>query len=77
MKKPKKRKVPPKYTDGLSAAEKKKREAELRRRMASKAPDYSPLATDFDASGKRRKTKTSKHTTKYKKMFGRRKNAKK
>jgi len=72
MKKPKKRKVPKKYTDGLSAADKKRREEEIRARMKSKKPSYAPLATDFDASGNRRKTKTSKHTTKYKKMYGKR-----
>lgn len=70
MKKPKKRKVPKKYTAGLSPAEKKRREAELRSRMKSSNPSYSPLASDYTASGKLRKTKTSKHTTAYKKKFG-------
>lgn len=70
MKKPTKRKVPAKYTKGLSPADKKKREAELRRRMASKSPSYAPLATDYGKDGKLRKTKTSKHTSKFKKRFG-------
>jgi hypothetical protein len=70
MKKPTKRKVPAKYTKGLSPADKKKREAELRRRMASKNPSYAPLATDYGKDGKLRKTKTSKHTSKFKKRFG-------
>jgi len=70
MKKPKKRKVPKKYTAGLGASDKKQREEELRSRMKSKNPSYAPLSTDFDKSGKLRKTKTSKHTTEYKKKFG-------
>lgn len=70
MKKPKTRKVPRKYTAGLNPADKKKREAEIRSRMKSKSPSYAPLSTDFGKDGKLRKTKKSKHTTKFKKRFG-------
>ena len=66
----KKRKGPKKYTAGLSPADKKKREAEIRRRAASSSPSYAPMPTDYGKDGKLRKTKTSKHTTKFKKKFG-------
>lgn len=65
-----KRKVPKKYTAGLSSTTAAKRKAEIRARAKSANPSYAPLPGDKTASGKQRKTKTSKHTAAFKKKFG-------
>lgn len=72
-----KRKVPKTYTAGLSSSTAAKRKAAIRARSASANPSYAPLPGDKTASGKQRKTKTSKHTTAYKRKFGGKRGAKK
>jgi hypothetical protein len=69
----KKAKVPAKYLAGLSPAEKAKRKKEIERNRKKKDDDPSAykFKTDFTASGKRRKTKESKYTKKFKKTYGR------
>ena len=71
-KKKKKTKVPAKYLAGLSAADKakKKKEIERNRKKSPKDPSAYVFPSDFDKHGKRRKTKKSVHTKKFKKMFG-------
>ena len=68
----KKLKVPKKYLAGLSAADKAKRRKEIERNRKKSTKDKSAykFATDFDAKGKRRKTKLSKYTKAFKKRFG-------
>ena len=39
-------------------------------RKSSKDPSAYKFATDFTAGGKRRKTKESKHTKKFRRMYG-------
>jgi len=71
-KKKPKRKIPAKYLSGLSAEDKKKRRKEIQRnaKKSSKDPSAYDFSTDFNKRGTRRKTKTSVHTKKFKKMFG-------
>ena len=71
-KKKKKPKIPAKYLAGLSAADKakKKKEIERNRKKSPKDPSAYVFPSDFDKRGKRRKTKESVHTKKFKKMFG-------
>tara|TARA_R100000234_G_scaffold115460_1_gene91492 strand:- start:5983 stop:6249 length:267 start_codon:yes stop_codon:yes gene_type:complete len=68
----KKLKIPKKYLAGLSAKEKAKRRKEIERNRKKSPSDSSAykFATDFDAKGKRRKTKLSKHTKAFKRRFG-------
>ena len=68
----KRAKVPKKYLAGLSAKEKAKRRKEIERNRKKSPSDSSAykFATDFDAKGKRRKTKISKHTKAFKRRFG-------
>ena len=71
-KKRKKSKVPAKYLAGLSPAEKAKRKKEIERNRKKSPSDPSAysFSTDFTSGGKRRKTKESKYTKKFKKIFG-------
>ncbi len=71
-KKRKKAKVPAKYLAGLSPAEKAKRKKEIERnrKKSPKDPSAYSFSTDFTSGGKRRKTKESKYTKKFKKVFG-------
>ena len=49
---------------------KKKKEIERNRKKSPKDPSAYVFPSDFDKRGKRRKTKESVHTKKFKKMFG-------
>ena len=71
-KKKKKRKIPAKYLAGLSSAEKAKRKKEIERNRKKSASDPTAynFPTDKTKSGKRRKTKESKHTKAFRKIFG-------
>ena len=71
-KKRKKPKVPAKYLAGLSSAEKAKRKKEIERnrKKSPRDPSAYKFSTDFTSSGARRKTKESKYTKKFKKVFG-------
>ena len=71
-KKKTKRKIPPKYLKGLSSAEKAKRRKEIQRNApkADNAPSAYKFSTDFDKKGKRRKTKESVYTKRFRKMYG-------
>jgi|TARA_R100001086_G_C11696879_1_gene220204 23S rRNA maturation mini-RNase III len=71
-KKKKKVKIPKKYLAGLSGKELAKRKKEINKnaRKSSKDPSAYKFATDFTAGGKRRKTKESKHTKKFRRMYG-------
>ena len=57
----------------MSVKTKKARDAEFERRTKMSDDDpavYKPAPGDLDKSGKLKKTKPSKHTLKFKKMFG-------
>ena len=71
-KKKTKRKIPPKYLKGLSSAEKAKRRKEIQRNAPKADNDQSAykFSTDFDKKGKRRKTKESVYTKRFRKMYG-------
>ena len=71
-KKKNKRKIPPKYLKGLSSAEKAKRRKEIQRNApkADNDPSAYKFSTDFDKKGKRRKTKESVYTKRFRKMYG-------
>ena len=71
-KKKTKRKIPPKYLKGLSSAEKAKRRKEIQRNApkADNDPTAYKFSTDFDKKGKRRKTKESVYTKRFRKMYG-------
>ena len=71
-KKKTKRKIPPKYLKGLSSAEKAKRRKEIQRNApkADNDPSAYKFSTDFDKKGKRRKTKESVYTKRFRKMYG-------
>ena len=71
-KKKTKRKIPPKYLKGLSSADKAKRRKEIQRNApkADNDPSAYKFSTDFDKKGKRRKTKESVYTKKFRKMYG-------
>lgn len=64
-------KIPAKYLAGLSPSEKVKRKKEINRnrKKADDDPSAYQFSTDFKG-GKRRKTKPSVYTTKFKKQFG-------
>ena len=66
------KKIPEKYLAGLSGKQRAKRRAEIERnsQKTEDNPSAYKFATDFLPSGKRRKTKTSVHTKKFKRMFG-------
>ena len=66
------KKIPETYLAGLSAAEKAKRKKEILKnaKKSPKDPSAYAFATDRTPSGKLRKTKTSKHTKAYRKMYG-------
>ena len=66
----KKRKVPKKYTAGLSSDVAAKRRAAIRARAKSGFGVYSELPGNITKSGKRKKTKESKHTKAFRKKFG-------
>lgn len=68
----KKSKIPKKYLAGLSTIEKAKRKKEIEKNRKKKENDPSAykFATDFTKTGKRRKTKESKHTKKFRSMYG-------
>tara|TARA_R100001440_G_scaffold10266_5_gene18794 strand:+ start:2198 stop:2476 length:279 start_codon:yes stop_codon:yes gene_type:complete len=71
-KKKTKRKIPPKYLKGLSSTEKVKRRKEIQRNApkADNDPSAYKFSTDFDKKGKRRKTKESVYTKRFRKMYG-------
>tara|TARA_B100001939_G_scaffold113840_1_gene98399 strand:+ start:1679 stop:1957 length:279 start_codon:yes stop_codon:yes gene_type:complete len=71
-KKKTKRKIPPKYLKGLSSTDKAKRRKEIQRNApkADNDPSAYKFSTDFDKKGKRRKTKESVYTKKFRKMYG-------
>ena len=71
-KKKTKRKIPPIYLKGLSSAEKAKRRKEIQRNApkADNDPSAYKFSTDFDKKGKRRKTKESVYTKRFRKMYG-------
>ncbi len=71
-KKKTKRKIPPKYLKGLSSADKAKRRKEIQRNApkADNDPSAYKFSTDFDKKGKRRKTKESVYTKRFRKMYG-------
>ena len=71
-KKKTKRKIPPKYLKGLSSAEKAKRRKEIQRNApkADNDPSAYKFSTDFDKKGKRRKTKESVYTKRFRKIYG-------
>jgi len=71
-KKKTKRKIPPKYLKGLSSTDKSKRRKEIQRNApkADNDPSAYKFSTDFDKKGKRRKTKESVYTKKFRKMYG-------
>ena len=57
----------------MSVKTKRARDAEFERRTKMSDDDpavYEPAPGDLDKSGKLKKTKPSKHTQKFKKMFG-------
>ena len=68
----KKPKIPKKYLAGLSSSEKAKRKKEINKNRKKKENDPTAykFSTDFTKSGKRRKTKESKHTKKFRRMYG-------
>lgn len=71
----KRKKTNPAYVKGLSGSDAAKRRKEIEKGSKTdsddkSAYDNSRFKTDFTSSGKRRKTKTSVHTNKFKKMFG-------
>ena len=70
-KKKTKRKIPPKYLKGLSSADKAKRRKEIQRNApkADNDPSAYKFSTDFK-KGKRRKTKESVYTKRFRKMYG-------
>lgn len=74
-KKKTKRKIPPKYLKGLSSTDKAKRRKEIQRNApkADDDPSAYKFSTDFDKKGKRRKTKESVYTKKFRKMYGEKK----
>ena len=55
---------------GEDEANKWKKEINKNARKSSKDPSAYKFATDFTAGGKRRKTKESKHTKKFRRMYG-------
>ena len=67
-----KSKIPKKYLAGLSAEDKAKRKKEIERNRKKSASDPTAynFPTDKTKSGKRRKTKESKHTKAFRKKFG-------
>ena len=67
-KKKKKVKIPKKYLAGLSGKELAKRKKEINKNARKSSKD--PSAYKFAAGGKRRKTKESKHTKKFRRMYG-------
>ena len=71
-KKKTKRKIPPKYLKGLSSVDKAKRRKEIQRNApkADNDPSAYKFSTDFDKKGKRRKTKESVYTKRFRKMYG-------
>ena len=71
-KKKTKRKIPPKYLKGLSSKDKTKRRKEIQRNApkADNDPSAYKFSTDFDKKGKRRKTKESVYTKRFRKMYG-------
>ena len=71
-KKKTKRKIPLKYLKGLSSADKAKRRKEIQRNApkADNDPSAYKFSTDFDKKGKRRKTKESVYTKRFRKMYG-------
>ena len=70
-KKKKKRKIPAKYLAGLSSEDKAKRRKEIQRNApkADNDPSAYKFSTDFK-KGKRRKTKESVYTKRFRKMYG-------
>ena len=71
-KKKTKRKIPEKYLKGLSSTERAKRRKEIQRNApkADNDPTAYKFSTDFDKKGKRRKTKESVYTKRFRKMYG-------
>jgi hypothetical protein len=70
-----KSKVNPGYIKGLSGSEAAKRKKEIERGSKTDSDDPSAydddrFQTDFTSSGERKKTKPSKHTKAFKRMFG-------
>ncbi len=67
-------KLEKRYLSGLSKKDKAKKKREIARGRKTKSSDpsaYGYFATDIDPkTGKPRKTKTSKYTKKYNKMYG-------
>lgn len=67
-------KLEKRYLSGLSKKDKEKKKREIARGRKTKSSDpsaYGYFATDIDPkTGKPRKTKTSKYTKKYNKMYG-------
>ena len=67
-------KLEKRYLSGLSKNDKAKKKTEIARGRKTKSSDpsaYGYFATDIDPkTGKPRKTKTSKYTKKYKRMYG-------
>jgi hypothetical protein len=73
------RKLPRKYTSGLGKRKSAERKAEILKRSKLPSSDpkaYREFSTDYDRrSGKRLKTRKSKHTLAYEKKFGKAKAA--
>lgn len=67
-------KLEKRYLSGLSKKDKAKKKREIARGRKTKSSDpsaYGFFSTDIDPkTGKPRKTKTSKYTKKYKRMYG-------
>ncbi len=67
-------KLEKRYLSGLSKKDKAKKKREIAKGRKTKSTDpsaYGYFATDIDKkTGKPRKTKTSKYTKKYKRMYG-------
>jgi len=67
-------KLEKRYLSGLSKKDKAKKKREITKGRKTKSSDpsaYDYFATDMDPkTGKPRKTKTSKYTKKYNKMYG-------
>lgn len=67
-------KLEKRYLSGLSKKDKAKKKREIARGRKTKSSDpsaYGYFSTDMDPkTGKPRKTKTSKYTKKYKRMYG-------
>jgi len=67
-------KLEKRYLSGLSKKDKAKKKREIARGRKTKSSDpsaYGYFSTDIDPkTGKPRKTKTSKYTKKYKRMYG-------